>query len=136
MYFFRASQQCPLPQILIQILQCAEISKNSYSRRMKPIYRQLSIYLIAALLIPISACERETYTSWNCKNPASDKQTMVLKKAQMQFAGGRLNYCGSLGEKSYFDANCPALIQDAQVVFTPSTGLLLDRANAFQCEAL
>ena len=103
---------------------------------MKSTYRRLSIYLLAILLTPLSACERETYTSWNCKNSSGEKQAMVLKKAQMQFAGGQLNYCGSLGEKSYFDASCPALIQDAQIVFVPSTGHLLDRTKALQCEAL
>jgi len=103
---------------------------------MKSTYHQLSICLIATLLIPLSACERETYTSWNCRNLSGDKQSMILKKAQMQFAEGQLNYCGSLGEKSYFDTSCPALIQDAQAVFIPSTGVLVDRAKEFQCEAL
>ena len=103
---------------------------------MKLFNTQLSVYLLTASLLTLSACERETYTSWNCKNSAGDKLLMVLKKAQMQLQGKQLNYCGSLGEKSYFDGNCPASIEKAKVTFIPSTGVLLDQENELQCEGL
>ena len=54
----------------------------------------------------------------------------------MQLQGKQLNYCGSLGEKSYFDGNCPASIEKAKVTFIPSTGVLLDQENELQCEGL
>ena len=105
-------------------------------KAMKPINLRLSICLVTASLLGLSGCERETYTSWSCKNTAGDRLPMVLKKAQMQFQGKQLNYCGSLGEKSYFDSNCPAAIEKAKVTFIPSTGVLLDQENALHCEAL
>ena len=105
-------------------------------KAMKPFNIQLSASLAMALLLTLSACERETYTSWSCKNGTGDKLPMVLKKAQMQFQGKQLNYCGSLGEKSYFDGNCPAAIEKAKVTFIPSTGALLDQENELHCEVL
>jgi len=105
-------------------------------KAMKPFNIQLSACLVTASLLTLSACERETYTSWNCRNTAGDKLPMVLKKAQMQFQGKQLNYCGSLGEKSYFDGNCPAAIEKAKVTFIPSTGALLDQENELHCEVL
>ena len=103
---------------------------------MKPKNRGLSALLLAISLVSLSACEREAYTSWNCKNNAGEKKSMVLKKAQMQFQGGLFNYCGSLGEKSYFDSNCPPLIQKAKITFIPSTGALLHQEQELHCEAL
>ena len=105
-------------------------------KAMKPFHIQLSACLVTALLLSLSACERETYTSWNCENTAGDKLPMVLKKAQMQLQSKQLNYCGSLGDKSYFDSNCPAEIEKSQVTFIPSTGVLLDQDNQLHCKAL
>jgi hypothetical protein len=61
---------------------------------------------------------------------------MILKKAQMQFQDQVLDYCGSLGIRSYFDLHCPTQIQDASVALTPSTGALLMNDISFQCDAL
>ena len=61
---------------------------------------------------------------------------MVLKKAQMEFKGGHLDYCGSLGTQSYFDPKCPAQIMQSTAIFTPSSGLLVNDGQEYQCVAL
>jgi len=61
---------------------------------------------------------------------------MVLRKAQMEFKGDSLDYCGSLGNQSYFDQKCPAETKDSNTVFAPSSGLLLHKGQELQCIAL
>ena len=84
----------------------------------------------------LTACGRETYTTWTCVDSARSKSTMILKKAQMQFQDRQYDYCGSLGPQSYFDLKCPAQIQDSSNSFTPSSGKLISDTNEFQCNAL
>jgi hypothetical protein len=94
--------------------------------------------LLARLIIMLGlfACERETYTSWNCNTATETKIPMVLRKAKMEFKGGQLDYCGSLGNQSYFDQKCSAQTQDSATIFTPSSGLLLSQGQEYQCTAL
>jgi len=61
---------------------------------------------------------------------------MVLKKARMEFKDLKLDYCGSLGNQSYFDQKCPPLIQDSTYIFTPSSGALISKGWEYQCSAL
>ena len=61
---------------------------------------------------------------------------MVLRKAQMEFKGEKLDYCGSLGNQSYFDLKCPAQTTQSRVIFTPSSGLLQNNEQEYQCTAL
>ena len=61
---------------------------------------------------------------------------MVLRKAQMEFKGHNLDYCGSLGNQSYFDLKCPAQITQSSVTFTPTSGLLLSHGQEYQCSVL
>jgi len=61
---------------------------------------------------------------------------MVLRKAQMELKDLKLDYCGSLGNQSYFDQKCPALTQDSKYVFTPSSGALKANTDLYQCIAL
>ena len=93
---------------------------------------------IALLIVflGLSACGRETYTTWTCIDSSGPKSTMILKKAQMQFQDRQYDYCGSLGPQSYFDLKCPAQIQDSSNNFTPSSGKLISDTNEFQCNAL
>ena len=95
---------------------------------------QFPILLIA--LMGLIACERDNYTTWNCTSMAQPKISMVLKKAQMQFQDLKLDYCGSLGERSYFEQKCPANIQESSYTFTPSTGVLVGNGQNYQCSAL
>ena len=101
-------------------------SKMSYGR------------IIVAILIPlgISACERDSYTSWNCNSSEENKVAMVLRKAKMEFKESKLEYCGSLGPQSYFDQKCPAQIEQSSTVFTPASGLLRINGQQFNCAAL
>ena len=98
-----------------------------------PYYRLITSTLI---LLSLCACERETYTTWSCNTPNEAKTAMVLKKAQMEFKGSRLDYCGSLGSQSYFAPKCPAQIEQSSTIFTPSSGALVNDGKEYQCAAL
>ncbi|QWE13805.1 hypothetical protein [Polynucleobacter sp. AP-Sving-400A-A2] len=94
--------------------------------------------MIALLLLALglSACGRETYTTWSCTDSAGNKSPMILKKAQMQFQDRQYEYCGSLGSLSYFDLKCPNRTQDSSNIFTTSSGKLVSNTNEFQCNEL
>jgi hypothetical protein len=94
------------------------------------------IILGALILLSISACERDSYTSWTCNSSEEHKVAMVLRKAHMEFKESTLDYCGSLGPQSYFDKTCPAQIEQSSTVFTPSSGLMRINGQAFNCTAL
>jgi hypothetical protein len=88
------------------------------------------------IFLGLCGCERETYTSWSCTSPTEAKIPMVLRKAQMELQGDALDYCGSLGNQSYFDQKCPAQTNQSMVIFTPSSGLLIHKGQELQCAAL
>ena len=94
------------------------------------------MFILILGLLGLTACERETYTSWSCASPAEMKVSMVLRKARMEFKDLKLDYCGSLGNQSYFDQKCPSLIQKSAYVFTPASGLLISKGQEYQCSAL
>jgi hypothetical protein len=48
----------------------------------------------------------------------------------------KLDYCGSLGNQSYFDQKCPALTQESAYTFTPSSGVLMSKDQNYLCTAL
>ena len=96
----------------------------------------MRLSILTLSLLGLIACERETYTSWNCNSPAEIKVSMVLRKARMEFKELKLDYCGSLGNQSYFDQKCPMLIQESAYTFTPSSGLLISKDQEYQCSAL
>ena len=87
-------------------------------------------------LLGLMACERESYTSWSCDSPIEMKVSMVLRQARMEIKDLKLDYCGSLGNQSYFDQKCPALIQESAYIFTPSSGALMSKDQNYQCSAL
>jgi hypothetical protein len=60
----------------------------------------------------------------------------VLRKAQMELQGNTFDYCGSLGNQSYFDQKCPNQIKQSNITFTPSTGLLVNKDQELQCASL
>ena len=89
--------------------------------------RQIILLVFA---LGLSACGRETYTTWSCIDEAGSKSTMILKQAQMQFQNSQYHYCGSLGPLSYFDLKCPSQIQGSSQIFTPDSGKLISSGNA------
>jgi hypothetical protein len=97
------------------------------------IYKTIALLI---LVLGLSACGPETYTTWSCKDSAGNQSPMVLKKAQMQFQDRQYDYCGSLGPLSYFDLKCPAQIQDSSNIFTTSSGKLVSNTNEFRCNEL
>ena len=96
-------------------------------------YKPITLLILS---LALSACGRDTYTTWSCLDGSGLKSTMVLKKAQMQFQDQQYDYCGSLGPVSYFDLKCPAQTKDSSYNFTPDSGKLISGANGFQCNAL
>ena len=91
---------------------------------------------LACSSILILGCERDSYTSWSCKSPEGIKTAMVLKKAQMLLLEKNFSYCGSLGEKSYFDESCPADIQNSSILFVPVSGALQMNHQEYRCDVL
>ena len=89
-----------------------------------------------AIFLSLIGCERETYTSWNCQSEGKNKIPMVLRKAQMEFQGIALKYCGSLGNQSFFDQACTNQTDKSSTMFFPKTGLLMQQGKEYQCTAL
>jgi hypothetical protein len=112
----------------------AKNRKLRYALSMKPFKPQILLILLSSLVL--IACDRDSYTTWNCLSSAGSKSTMVTKKAQMQFQDQQFDYCGSLGERSFFSKTCPANIQDSDFVFTPASGVLHSNTQDYQCSAL
>ena len=100
----------------------------------KPSY--IRFLACTAILLGLCACERDTYTSWSCNSASESKIPMVLRKAKMEFKETKLDYCGSLGNLSYFDQQCPTQTNQSSTIFTPSSGLLTSNSQEFQCSAL
>lgn len=96
-------------------------------------YKTIALFI---LTLGLSACGRETYTTWSCVDSTGNKSSMILKKAQMQFQDRQYDYCGSLGPLSYFDQKCPAQTQDSSNIFTTSSGKLVSNTNEFRCNEL
>ncbi|WP_162784605.1 hypothetical protein [Polynucleobacter necessarius] len=94
-----------------------------------------STLLIGTLLI-LSGCERDSYTTWSCKSDEQVKLSMILRKAQMESQDSKLNFCGSLGNQSYFDQHCQTQTTQSSAVFTPSSGKLVIKGQEFQCTVL
>ena len=84
----------------------------------------------------LSACGRVDYTTRKCQDVDGQKLSMIIKQAQMILPNTTYIHCGALGEVTYFDNQCPALTQDAQVRFIPSEGKLNIADKAYQCTAL
>jgi hypothetical protein len=99
-------------------------------------YLKPHLLVVPLAFISLLACERDNYTTWTCASSKDPKISMILKKAQMQFQDLQFDYCGSLGERSYFAQKCPANIQESDYTFTPATGVLLSNHQQFQCSAL
>ncbi|QWD84642.1 hypothetical protein AOC19_05580 [Polynucleobacter asymbioticus] len=95
--------------------------------------RKITLLVFA---LGLSACGRETYTTWSCIDGAGSKSTMILKKAQMQFQDLQYAYCGSLGPLSYFDLKCSGQIQESSQIFTPGSGKLVSNGKELKCNAL
>jgi hypothetical protein len=103
------------------------------SKATRPMIR---FFTYTAIFLSLIACERESYTTWSCKSDNANKIPMILRKAQMEFLGKQFNFCGSLGNQSYFDQKCPAQTDQSSATFTPSSGSLVLNGQKFQCAAL
>jgi hypothetical protein len=102
----------------------------------QPAFQLTRLTLLAISLLVLTACERESYTTWSCHSVTEVKATMILRKAVMEFQDLKLDYCGSLGNQSYFDVRCPGVIQESKTTFTPASGTLVNQGQQYQCTAL
>lgn len=116
----------------------AEYLKLRYALAMSHLRSLCVIRLLActAILLGLVACERETYSTWSCNTPTEAKIPMILRKAQMEFKGSKLDFCGSLGNLSYFDQKCTVQTEQSNTVFTPSSGLMVSGGQEYQCTVL
>ena len=103
---------------------------------MRIFFRTLLTFYGVCCACYLCACDRVDYTTWKCQNAEGQKLSMILKQAQMILPNTTYTHCGALGEVTYFDQQCPALTQDAQVRFIPSQGKLTIADKAYQCNAL
>jgi hypothetical protein len=102
-------------------------------------FKDISILRLSActaIFLGLLACDRDSYTTWNCSSTSQTKISMVLRKAQMEFQGNIFKFCGSLGNQSYFDQQCSAQTEQSSVVFIPSSGSLVVGGQEYQCKAL
>jgi len=119
-------------------LAWADYSKLRYAYPMHPLSNISILRLIAytVIFLGLVACERESYTTWKCSSATEPKIPMILRKAQMEFQGNVLSFCGSLGNQSYFDQTCSAQTEQSSTVLTPSSGVLVRNGQEYQCTAL
>ena len=103
------------------------------------IIHQIRLFCLLSLILLISACDRQVYTTWECKGIFPDKQkfSFILDGSSMNFQGDRrLKFCGSLGNSSFFDEVCPAQIEKSKVVFISKKGDFIEDLKAYRCSAL
>jgi hypothetical protein len=102
-------------------------------------FKDISILRLSActaIFLGLVACDRDSYTTWNCSSTSQTKISMVLRKAQMEFQGNTFKFCGSLGNQSYFDQQCSTQTEQSSIVFIPSSGSLVVGGQEYQCKAL
>ena len=95
-----------------------------------------NIFLALLISSLLSACDRHDYTTWHCTNKISKKITMVLDGPQIELNQQTYNFCGSLGNQSFFSLVCRANLQESTVLFSSKTGELLFEDEKFQCTVL
>jgi hypothetical protein len=90
----------------------------------------------------LAGCERLDYTTWVCQAPnlsekASEKPLrMKLDGSQLEVRGEILRFCGSLGLSSYFDQNCPHLVETSKASFMTKTGEFKFNQEHYLCKVL
>jgi hypothetical protein len=61
---------------------------------------------------------------------------MILDGANLNMNSKKFLYCGSLGDYSYFDENCPNDINESKINFEQKLGILVISQKKYQCKAL
>jgi hypothetical protein len=100
-------------------------------------YRLMVLSWISTALL-LSGCERLDYTTWQCEHEKRSEQKMSMKLdgSNLEVLGEKLRFCGSLGLTSYFDENCPKLVETSKVSFRTQTGHFLLNKVAYRCKVL
>jgi hypothetical protein len=103
------------------------------------IIHQIRLVCLLSIILVMTACDRQVYTTWECSGVFPDKQkfSFILDGSSMKIKENReLKFCGSLGNSSFFDEVCPAQIEKSKVVFIPKKGDFIEDMHAYRCFAL
>jgi hypothetical protein len=98
----------------------------------------IKIITILILLNLVAACDRRDYVTWKCQSLEQNDSsfTMILDGANLNMNSKKFLYCGSLGDYSYFDENCPNDINESKINFEQKLGILVISQKKYQCKAL
>jgi hypothetical protein len=89
-------------------------------------------------LIALTGCDRKDYVTWKCQTSSSSEKslTMILDGSHLKIDQTQYRYCGSLGPISYFNQECPPIIDRSEFVFEQKPGILTIKGVRYQCNAL
>jgi hypothetical protein len=99
-------------------------------------YIKITCFLIS--LIALSGCDRKDYVTWKCQMSSSSEKSfsMILDGSNLKIDQTQYRYCGSLGPISYFNQECPPMIDQSELVFEQKLGILMIKGVRYQCNAL
>lgn len=99
-------------------------------------YIKITYFLIA--LIGLTGCDRRDYVTWKCQTSSTNEKnfTMILDGSNLKIGQNQYRYCGSLGPITYFNQECPPIINQSEFIFEQKLGILMIKGVRYQCNAL
>ncbi len=99
-------------------------------------YIKITCFLIC--IIALFGCVRKDYVTWQCQMSSSSEKSflMILDGSNLKIDQTQYRYCGSLGPISYFNQECPPMIDQSEFVFEQKLGILIIKGVRYQCNAL
>ncbi|BDW10720.1 hypothetical protein PSHI8_08020 [Polynucleobacter sp. SHI8] len=98
----------------------------------------IKITCLVIALITLWGCDRRDYVTWKCQpsSPTEKHFTMILEGSNLKIDQNQYSYCGSLGPVSYFNQECPPIIDRSEFVFEQKLGILMIKGVRYQCNPL
>ena len=89
-------------------------------------------------IIALTGCDRKDYVTWKCHTSFSSGKSfsMILDGSILKIDQTQYRYCGSLGPISYFNQECPPMIDQSEFIFEQKLGILMIKGVRYQCNAL
>ena len=89
-------------------------------------------------IIALTGCDRKDYVTWKCHTSSSSGKSfsMILDGSILKIDQSQYRYCGSLGPISYFNQECPPMIDQSEFIFEQKLGILMIKGVSYQCNAL
>jgi len=89
-------------------------------------------------IIALTGCDRKDYVTWKCHTSSSSGKSfsMILDGSILKIDQTQYRYCGSLGPISYFNQECPPMIDQSEFIFEQKLGILMIKGVRYQCNAL